>query len=112
MITIRPANAADLEDCLALLRLLFAIESDFAFHNDKALRGLELLLNCPNAILLVAHQRSEPHRVIGMCSVQSLLSTAQGSAVGLIEDVIVSPDYRRKGVARQLLMYVVLLSKV
>lgn len=105
MIEIRPAILTDLVSCVELLRLLFAIESDFAFHNDKAWRGLELLLASDKDILLVAHQHTEPQNVIAMCSVQTLISTAEGGAVGLIEDVIVSPNYRRKGIARQLLNY-------
>jgi ribosomal protein S18 acetylase RimI-like enzyme len=103
MIDIRPANATDLDSCLELLRLLFAIESDFAFHNTKALRGLELLLASDKDVLLVAHLSEQPQIVVAMCSVQTLISTAEGGAVGLIEDVIVSPEHRRKGVARKLL---------
>ncbi|MFZ2725692.1 MAG: GNAT family N-acetyltransferase [Methylococcaceae bacterium] len=103
MINIRPATMVDIAPCVELLRLLFAIESDFAFHNDKVVRGLELLLNSDKDVLLVAHQNTEPKIVVAMCSVQTLISTAEGGAVGLIEDVIVSPDYRRKGIARQLL---------
>jgi len=41
--------------------------------------------------------------VIGMVSMQSLISTVTGGKVGLIEDMIISEDFRHKGVGTLLL---------
>ena len=40
---------------------------------------------------------------VGMVSMQVLISTAQGSKVGTIEDMIVSKDFRGRGIGKQLL---------
>ena len=41
--------------------------------------------------------------MIGFCSVQTLISTAEGGPVGLIEDVVVAEGWRSNGVGRKLL---------
>ncbi len=41
--------------------------------------------------------------VVGMCSVQILISTAEGGKVGLVEDVVVSKNYQGHGVGRTLM---------
>ena len=38
-----------------------------------------------------------------MCTVQTLISTAEGGPVGLVEDVIVRADYRGHGIGARLL---------
>jgi GNAT superfamily N-acetyltransferase len=41
--------------------------------------------------------------IVGMCSVQTLISTAEGGPVGLLEDLIVKKDHRGKGIGTSLL---------
>jgi GNAT superfamily N-acetyltransferase len=41
--------------------------------------------------------------IIGMCSVQVLISTAEGGPVGLVEDVIVRREYRGRGIGSRFL---------
>lgn len=36
-------------------------------------------------------------QVVGMITVQKLISTAEGGYVGLVEDVIIEPEVRGKG---------------
>ena len=72
---------------LALLRELFEIERDFEFDADKQARGLAMLLQSPSATALVAR---ESHAVIGMTSVQLVISTAEGAHSAWIEDVCVA----------------------
>lgn len=86
-----------------LLRVtLFTIEADFDFNPDKQARGLQLLLNSDKACVLVA-EGSEDKKLRGLCSVQTLISTAEGSPVGLLEDLIVAADFRHQGIATLLL---------
>jgi ribosomal protein S18 acetylase RimI-like enzyme len=99
-ITIRNAYSDDISDMVGLLSELFAIEDDFIIDSLKQMQGLELLLQKPDAKILVA---VHVNRVVGMISMQSLISTAIGGRVGLIEDMIVSMDFRRMGIGKLLL---------
>ena len=42
------------------------------------------------------------NKVLGFCSVQTLISTAEGGWVGLLEDLIVAADFRKQGIASKL----------
>lgn len=97
---IRRACYDDIDAMAGLLSELFAIEDDFSIDIEKQSRGLKLLLDTPSAILLVAESKEG---VIGMASVQTLISTAMGEYVGLIEDVIVTEAYRGAGIGKALL---------
>ncbi len=96
---IRQADAEDITALVGLLRLLFSIEKDFVFNAAKQERGLRLLLASPQAAVFAAEQGGQ---VIGMCTGQLLISTAQGGLSALIEDVAVLPAWQGKGVGRQL----------
>jgi ribosomal protein S18 acetylase RimI-like enzyme len=100
MYSITQATAADLPIMVALLQQLFSIEKDFMPNAEKQRRGLELLLQNPQATVLVAKNATQ---VIGMCSVQQVVSTAQGSYAAWVEDVIVAEEFRHHGVATALL---------
>ncbi|WP_262964005.1 GNAT family N-acetyltransferase [Methylobacter psychrophilus] len=102
MITIRTAKPSDIPQLVALLKVLFSIEADFAFDQNKQGRGLTLLLKSEKDCILVAQLQSD-NRILGMCTVQTLLSTAEGGAVGLLEDLIVVADFRRQGIAEKLI---------
>jgi GNAT superfamily N-acetyltransferase len=64
--------------------------------------GLSLLLNDKSglSIVLVAEKDDE---IIGMCSVQALISTAEGGPVGLLEDLIVRKEHRGNGIGTRIL---------
>jgi GNAT superfamily N-acetyltransferase len=83
-----------------MLQELFEIESDFSPDNVRQQSGLRLLLSEPDALVLVAEADG---RAIGMCTVQKIISTAQGGMSGLVEDMFVKKEYRRQGVGRSLL---------
>lgn len=98
-ITIRDARADDISAMARLLAQLFAIESDFVFREQAQKDGLFLLLH-QAACLLVA---DEDGVVVGMVSVQPLISTAEGGMVGLLEDLVVDEAWREKGIGSLLL---------
>ncbi len=102
MATIRTAKPSDIPQLVALLKELFTIEADFDFDQDKQAHGLNLLLNTEKDCVLVAEQLGD-NKVLGMCTVQTLISTAEGGPVGLLEDLIVAADYRNHGVGVKLL---------
>lgn len=99
-IMIRPAETRDVEAMAELLGTLFSIEADFAFDRDRQRQGLTLLIGSGADRVLVAEVEG---RVIGMCSVQTLISTAEGGRVGLVEDMVVAQDVRGKGIGQRLL---------
>jgi ribosomal protein S18 acetylase RimI-like enzyme len=102
MFIIRTAKPSDIPQLVELLKALFAIEADFNFDQDKQTCGLKLLLNSDKDCILVAELHSE-RRILGMCTIQTLISTAEGGRVGLLEDLIVAADFRHQGIGRELL---------
>jgi ribosomal protein S18 acetylase RimI-like enzyme len=102
MINIRTATPDDVPQLVALLQALFAIEADFDFNSDKQTRGLQLLLKDEKACVLVAESNDDKN-LRGMCSIQVLISTAEGGAVGLLEDLVVAAGFRNQGIGAKLL---------
>ncbi len=101
-ITIRSAHPEDIPRLCNLLGDLFSLESDFQPDIEKQARGIGLLLedaSGPSHVLVAVHDGV----VIGMSSVQTLISTAEGGRVGLVEDVIVDKRFRSRNVGTLLL---------
>lgn len=94
------ATAADLPEMIDLMRELFTLESDFQPEHDKQLQGLKLILDNP-ALGQLFVLRVEG-KVAGMANALITVSTAQGTRVLLLEDVIVSAKYRGAGLGRAL----------
>jgi ribosomal protein S18 acetylase RimI-like enzyme len=97
---IRPARPEDLEPLVVLLQELFQIEKDFIPNPTLQRNGLKQLLNEDRAIILIAESCGE---VAGMCTVQTLISTAEGGPAGVLEDMIVTARLRRQGIGRTLI---------
>ena len=97
-VIIRAAEPRDLDALLGLLESLFSIEADFEFDASKQRAGLSLLIG--GACVLAAEREG---RVVGMCTVQTVISTAEGGPVGWVEDVAVAPDCAGQGIGRELL---------
>jgi ribosomal protein S18 acetylase RimI-like enzyme len=99
-IVIRPARTTDLESLTALLLELFQIETDFTPDAGRQEAGLKQLLTAAGAVVLVAESHAE---IVGMCTVQRLISTVEGGPAGLLEDMIVKREFRRQGIGQALL---------
>jgi GNAT superfamily N-acetyltransferase len=97
---IRQATVADVDAMAALLEQLFSIEADFTIDPEKQRRGLAALLDRGDACLLVCEHGGE---IVGMCSVQLLISTAEGGKVGLLEDMVIAEPWRGRGLGAALL---------
>jgi len=100
MVFVRAAQAADIDSLVNLLKTLFGVEQDFVFDPSRQQRGLSMMLANPQGCLLVAE---EDGRVVGMCSGQLLVSTAEGGPSLLVEDVVVDEQWRGRGVGRLLM---------
>ncbi|MBI5097862.1 MAG: GNAT family N-acetyltransferase [Nitrospirae bacterium] len=105
-VSVRHARPDDVPDMCGLLSELFSIEQDFKPDMEKQSAGLSLLLDnkSGSSVVFVAEKDNE---IIGMCSIQTLISTAEGGAAGLLEDLIVLREYRGKGVGSKLLSEVI-----
>ena len=97
---IRPASSGDLSTMTRLLQELFTIETEFEVDTEKQRYGLEMLLDSSSAEVWVAERYG---RVVGMVTVQLVVSTAEGGLSGLLEDLVVSSAYRRRGLGKALL---------
>jgi GNAT superfamily N-acetyltransferase len=85
---------------VALLRELFSIEADFRPDAARQRRGLALLLASAQGLVLVAERAGT---VLGMVTVQLVVSTAEGGLSALVEDMVVAAGERGAGVGRLLL---------
>jgi GNAT superfamily N-acetyltransferase len=100
-VLVEPAATSDIPVLIDLLSLLFSIERDFLPDPEKQRRGLELLLARPeNGVVMVARKDG---KVAGMASAQLVMSTAAGAPSAWVEDVILFPDHRGRGLGRRLL---------
>jgi len=99
-IQVRQACQDDLEHLVALLKILFSIEEDFTVNEQRQRRGLQIMLGNELGCILVVESAG---RVVGMCSGQLTVSTAEGGAAMLVEDVIVHEDFRGRGIGRRLM---------
>jgi ribosomal protein S18 acetylase RimI-like enzyme len=98
------ATEADLPAMADLLYELFTLESDFKPEREKQMRGLKLILDTPQlGHLFVLRVDDE---VVGMANALITVSTAQGTRVLLLEDVIVSAKFRAVGLGKQLVDHV------
>ncbi len=97
---IRLAVHEDIEAMASLLKELFGIETDYTIDHERQQAGLELLLDQPDSIALVADYNDS---IVGMCSVQTAISTAEGGPAGLLEDMVVRSGFRRMGTGEMLL---------
>jgi GNAT superfamily N-acetyltransferase len=100
---IEEATAADVPELAELLNVLFAQEADFQPDREKQMRGLRLIVDAPDrGRIFLARTDGE---VVGMVSLLFTVSTAAGAAACWLEDMIVRPDRRRKGLGSRLLRH-------
>ena len=101
MTPIRLAVEDDIPQLCGLLAELFAQEAEFSPDTAVQARGLRSIIASPDTgSILVA---GEPGRVIGMVSLLYLTSTALGSRVALLEDMVVAASHRGAGHGDRLL---------
>ncbi|BAH06683.1 GNAT family N-acetyltransferase [Clostridium kluyveri] len=100
-LSIRRADQGDIEMMTQLLKVLFSIEEDFIFNEEKQRRGLESMLkDQENRCVFIAEYNGQ---IVGMVSGQALLSTAEGGISVVVENLIVKEVYRKRSIGKELL---------
>ncbi|ACD90306.1 MAG: GNAT family N-acetyltransferase [Chlorobium limicola] len=104
-IELRTAGSDDIVRCAELLGLLFAQEHEFLPDPEAQKRGLELVID---------HQETGrvfvcdiDGKVEGMVMLLFTVSTFLGQKVALLEDMIVDPAWRSRGIGTLLLRHAV-----
>lgn len=99
-IKVENATMEDVTQMAELLAVLFAIEKDFEIDYNKQIEGITKLLQHNGSTLLVA---KDDKKVVGMVTMQELISSAAGDLIGQIEDLVVLPEYRKMGIGSRLI---------
>ena len=106
---INQADLTDIPQLCILLDVLFSQEAEFKPNHELQGKGLSKILNNEEiGVVLVAR---DSDKVIGMVSILYTVSTALGERVGILEDFVVLPEYRGKGVGSELISYALNFSK-
>jgi len=101
-LTISQAKPIDIKPMAALIKELFTIESDFPIDENKQIQALSMLV--PDAMCDVIVAKVDDV-IVGMATMQPVISTAEGGYVGIIEDVVVTRAYRGKHIGSRLIAF-------
>ena len=118
MPTIEPATLADVDQLADLLGILFSQEAELTPDRQKQIRGLQAIIAAPAVgRIFVARDdgdagrttggNSAAGRLLGMVSLLSTISTAEGGPVCWLEDMIVRPEARAAGIGSRLLRHAI-----
>jgi len=108
-VTYDGATLEDLPQLVELLGILFAQEHELVPDPEKQLRGLRMILENPAAGRIYVARGNG--RVLGMVSIQHGISTAEGGPAAHLEDFVVRPELRGKGVGSGLMRHAIAQSK-
>ncbi|NQU46823.1 MAG: GNAT family N-acetyltransferase [Chlorobium sp.] len=101
MVQVRTARLADIDACASLLGVLFGQEAEFTPEYDVQARSLTMILEHPETGRILVYE--EKGRILGMVLLLFTISTALGGRVALLEDMVVMPGRRRKGIGAKLM---------
>lgn len=106
---IREATVDDIPELCGLLNYLFEQEEEFKPKAEIQSEGLRRIISQSDvgAIIIAA----DSDKVIGMVNLLYTVSTALGSRVAILEDMVVSPKDRGKGVGSKLMKFALNLAK-
>jgi len=98
---IRKAKLKDIEEITELLEYLFTLEVEFEFNSKLHRKGLKRIIqNKKIGTIFVA---LKDKKVVACVNILYTISTALGSKVVLLEDMIVNPAYQNQGIGKRLL---------
>jgi len=97
---IRIAENRDIGPCARLLGILFGQEHEFTPDIRNQEIGLGMIIGNPSAGTIFVCENDGD--IIGMVTLLTLVSTALGRKVLLLEDMIVDPAWRARGIGSRL----------
>lgn len=100
---IRKATKEDIPQLCTLLDYLFSLEEEFTPNTELQVKGLNAILDDSDIGQIYA--AVEDDKLAGMVSLLYTVSTALGSRVAVLEDMIVDPSYRKQGIGTKLIQY-------
>jgi GNAT superfamily N-acetyltransferase len=99
------ANQSDIEGLVELLTCLFEQEAEFQPNPDLQRKALgKIIDNSETGVILVA---KVDNKILGMVNLLFTESTALGSRVAILEDMIVAAASRGKGIGSLLIDYAI-----
>jgi len=99
------ARREDLAQLVELLGILFTQEHELAPDAAKQERALRLILE--DAAIGRIYVAREGECVLGMVNIMRTVSTAEGGPAGHLEDFVVRPELRGKGLGARLLAHAI-----
>jgi GNAT superfamily N-acetyltransferase len=96
---------SDIPELVELLKTLFEQETEFKPNSEAQRKALsEIILDPKIGIILVARDHEI---IVGMINLLFTQSTALGSKVAILEDMVVQPTSRRAGIGSQLIDFAI-----
>jgi len=106
---LREAKLDDIPKLCELLNYLFEQEEEFKPNTEIQSEGLRKIISKSDVGVIVI--AIDSNKIIGMVNILYTVSTALGSRVAILEDMVVSPKARGKGVGSMLMKYTLDLAK-
>lgn len=100
---IRSATPEDIDRCCELLAILFEQETEFEPDPELQKKGLQMIIENPSFGTILVCENSNDGYITGMLVLLFSVSTALGMKVALLEDMIVDPDFRSRGIGNHLI---------
>jgi len=101
-VEITEAEEKDIKAMNKLLEQLFSLEKDFEYDEEKQTIAFKMLMHNSDATIVVAKFHG---LVVGLSTMQQVISTASGGISGVIEDVVVQKTYRKLGIGSRMIDY-------
>ncbi len=105
MVQFGEARIPELSQLAELLGILFEQEAEFVPDRDKQEHALSTILKDAKVGRIFVAREGE--RVVAMASLLYTISTAEGGKAAMFEDLVVHPEYRRRGIGASLLGFVI-----
>ena len=100
---------SDIPELVELLRTLFEQEAEFKPNSEAQRKALSKIILHPTiGIILVAR---DDEKILGMINLLFTESTALGSKVANLEDMVVLAKFRGEGIGSKLMDYAISVAK-